>query len=303
MCPLLAFGCGNQTLHRNTQLMMGTFIEVVSPDKRADIIVFGEIKRVEKLLSKYDPESEISRLNSGKELKLSPETYFILKKSFEFWQLTGGAFDVTVGPLVDIWGFTDKKPRIPETAQIKSALSRVGMDKIVFNDSDNMVKFSVPGMEIDLGGIAKGYALDCAVKKLKENGVKICLINAGGQVAAIGKKYGRPWRIGIKHPRSGVSKGPAGLVLLSDGSISTSGDYEQYFIQAKHRYSHIIDPKTGMPSQSRITAVTVKAPDGLTADALSTAVYVLGEEKGRKLIGAIPGITIEKIYEAESQPE
>jgi FAD:protein FMN transferase len=255
---LLASGCGNPPLHRDKQVLMGTFIEVISPDERAAGIVFPEIKRIEKLLSKYDPESEVSRLNSGKEFKLSPETFFVLKKCREFWALSNGNFDVTVGPLMDIWGFTDKKPRIPDSAEIKSALARVGMDKIVFNDADNMIKFSIPGMRIDLGGIGKGFALDCAVKKLKESDVKVCLINAGGQIFSVGEKNGKPWRIGIQSPRSRASE-PAKPLLLSGGSISTSGDYEQFFTQKEHRYAHIIDPKTGMPAESRIIAVTIKA--------------------------------------------
>ncbi len=291
-----ASGCRVRPLYRNTQVLMGTFIEVISPDARAHTIVFSEIKRIEKLLSKYDPESEISRLNADGALKVSPETYLILQRSRELWMLSNGAFDVTVGPLLDIWGFTAREPSVPEPSEIAKTLSRIGMDKIIFNPRDNMVKFSVPGVKIDLGGIGKGFALDCAIKKLKAEGITSCLINAGGQIACLGKRYGKPWRIAVKDPRPAENNPAAAVLELSDGSLSTSGDYEQYFKRRGRRYSHIIDPKTGTPSQSRVTAVTIKANDGATADALSTAVFVLGEEKGRELIKRVPGAEIKKIY-------
>ena len=288
-------GCQNQQLHKDTQLLMGTYVEVISPDRKAASIVFSEIKRIEDLVSKYKPDSELSKLNKMGKLNVSPDTHYLIKKSKDFWQVSDGAFDITVGPLMDIWGFTDKKYRLPSSEEIKKTLGLIGSDKIIFNNKDNMIQFKVLGMKIDLGAIAKGYAVDCAVKKLKEMGIKSCLINAGGQVYGLGDKFGKPWNIAIKDPRG---KDFIGYLELKNKSVATSGDYEQYFIKDNLRYTHILNPKTGYPIDSGIISVTVIAPDGLTADALSTAIFVLGEEKGLALAKRFPNVEV-KIIEKE----
>jgi FAD:protein FMN transferase len=263
-------------LYRDNRLLMGTFWEVTSPDKLAGPIVFSEASRIEQLLSKYIDKSEVSRLNRLGKLKVSPETFYIIKKSREFCQLTQGAFDITVAPLVDLWGFTDRKFRVPGDDQIRAVLTLVGSDKIILHENDNVVEFKIQGMKIDLGGIAKGYALDCAVKKLKENHIHSCLINAGGQVYCLGDKFGQSWKIAIQGARQPEI---AGFLELKNKSASTSGDYQQYFIVGNKRYSHILNPKTGYPAESGIASVTVIADNGLEADALSTAAFVLGKEK------------------------
>jgi len=274
-------GCQNKKPFRSERVMMGTFVEVFSADKRAPDIVFKEIERIENLLSKYKPESEISQLNRLGKLAVSDDTFYIIKKAKEFSELSQGAFDITVAPLMDLWGFTDKNFVIPKDEDIKNALTLVGSDKIILHDDNNVVEFKTHGMKIDLGGIAKGYALDCAVKKLKENGINSCLLDAGGQIYGLGDDFfGRPWRIAIQTPRG---KGIMGDLELKNMSVSTSGDYEQYFEKNGKRYSHILDPRTGYPSDLGIVSVTVVAPEALTADFLSTAVFVLGKVKGEQL--------------------
>ncbi len=295
----LLCGCQNKTLHKDTQVMMGTFVEVISPYKDAPDIVFNEIKRVESLLSKYKEDSEIARLNQLGELKVSPDTFYVLEKAKEFWQLSDGEFDITVGPLVDLWGFTDKKYHLPKEEEIRGTLSKVGFDKIIFNIDNNVVKFMLSGMKIDLGAIAKGYAVDCAVKKLKERGIKNCLINAGGQVYCLGGKFGQPWDIAVRAPRN---KDFWDYLKLKDKAVATSGDYEQYFISKQKRYAHIFNPKTGYPSDTGIISVTVIAPDGLTADALSTSIFVLGKDKGLKLAEKFKDVTVE-IIEGKDVPD
>lgn len=273
---------------------MGTFVEVTSPDKDAAKVVFDEIKRLDDLLSKYRENSEVSRLNKIGKLKVSPETSHIIKKAGEFWLASDGAFDITVGPLIDLWGFTDKKYYLPEKKEIKGVLTRVGFDKIVFHNNDNMVKFKIPGMKIDFGGIGKGYAVDCAVNKLKEKGIKSCLINAGGQIHCLGNKFGKPWRVAIRNPRK------AGLIdylELEDKAVSTSGDYEQYFMKGNRRYGHILNPKTGYPANSGVISATVIANDGLTADALSTSIFVLGKAKGEELAKRFTDVKVEIMEE------
>lgn len=274
--------------------MMGTFVEVISPDQKAAAIVFKEITRVEDLLSKYKPESEVSRLNKAGKLAVSPDTFYIIKKSQEFWQVSNGAFDITVAPLIDLWGFTNKEYSLPPDAKIKNALSLIGTDKIILNDSDFVIQFKLSGMKIDLGGIAKGYAVDCAVRKLRENGITSCLVNAGGQIYCLGDRFGKSWKIAIRDPRK---ENFSGYLELENQAVATSGDYEQYFIKDGRRYSHIINPKTGYPVDSGVDSVTVIAPNGLTADALATAIFVLGKEKGELLAKNYPGVEV-KIMEA-----
>lgn len=288
---VLAFvcGCARKPLYRDTQVMLGTFVEVVSPSKEAAGVVFPEMKRIERLFSKYDPDSEVSRLNKNGFLAASPETVFILKKAKEFSKASGGAFDVTVGPLVDLWGFTGRRFRRPDQGEIDRTLALVGSEKIIIDESKNVVQFKVPGMKIDLGAIAKGYALDCAARRLKEKGITDCLINAGGQIYCIGTEKSRPWKIAIKDPRR---QGVCGYIEVRNGSVSTSGDYEQYFTEEGRRFTHIFDPRSGSPAETNVLSVTVSAPDGLTADALSTAVFVMGKQKGEAFARGFQGVQI-----------
>lgn len=279
-------------LYSDNRLLMGTFWEVVSPDKRAGAIVFTEALRIEQLLSKYIATSEIAQLNRSGKLKVSADTFYVLKKSLEFWQKSSGAFDITVAPLVKLWGFTNQKFQVPSENKIRTTLALVGSDKIILHEKDNVVEFKIPGMSIDLGAIAKGFALDCAVKKLKENNISSCLINAGGQVYALGDKFGQIWKIAISPgPKSEIGQ----MLTLNNESASTSGNSEQFFFKEGRRYCHIIDPRTGYPADTGITSVTVVANQGLTADALSTAIFVLGKNNSAGLLKEFPETKI-KIY-------
>jgi thiamine biosynthesis lipoprotein len=285
-------GCQQAQLHRETQVLMGTYVEVISPDSRAPAIVFSEIRRIEGMLSKYRAESEVSQLNKNGQVKASPEMFYILEKSVGFWELSGGAFDVTVGPLMDLWGFTKKEFRQPSDGDIQQVLKIIGSNKIILNKQDYVVKFMLPGMRIDLGAIGKGFAVDCAVRKLKDAGITSCLINAGGQIFGLGDKFGRPWKVAIRSPRG---EGIIGYLEIKDQAVSTSGDYEQYFEKDKRRFSHIMNPHTGYPEESKIISATVIAGDGLTADALSTSIVVLGKDKGLALGKKLPGVSIKLI--------
>ena len=285
-------GCHNQRLYKDNRVLMGTFVEVASPDPRAADIVFAEIERIEGLLSKYKADSEVAELNRLGSLKVSPDTFYIVKRAKEFYSLSDGAFDISVAPLVDLWGFTDKKFAVPQDNKIKATLALIGSDKIILNAGDNVIKFKLSGMKIDLGAIAKGYALDCALKKLKDKSITSCLINAGGQVSCLGDKFGKPWRVAVQNPQG---KGVIDYLELVNKSVSTSGDYRQFFSAGAKKYAHILDPKTGYPADSGIVAVTVVAEDGLTADALSTTVFVLGKLKGSALVKRVAGAKIKSI--------
>jgi thiamine biosynthesis lipoprotein len=284
-------------IFRSTRMLMGTFWEVQSPDKKASEIVFNEVQRLELLLSKYQATSEISLLNRIGKLKVSPETFYIIKKSKEFWQTTDGAFDITVAPLIELWGFSSHQAKLPDNEEVKSVLKLIGSDKIILQENNSVVEFKLSGMKIDLGAIAKGFAIDCAIKKLKENKIKSCLINAGGQIYALGEKFSSSWKIAIKDPRQ---PGNLETLTLKDQSSSTSGDYQQYFQINNKRYCHIINPKTGYPVNSRINSVTVINKSGLNADALSTTIFILGTKEIKRLLIEFPDT---KIYIKELDQE
>jgi thiamine biosynthesis lipoprotein len=261
-------------LYRQTRILMGTFFEVISPDERAGEIVFKEVARLEQLLSKYKEDSEISKLNRSGRITASADTFYIIQRAKENTLKTNGAFDITVAPLMDLWGFSERNFSVPSALKIKENLRLVGADKIILHERNNVIEFKLSGMKIDLGGIAKGYALDRAVEKLKANHIKSCLINAGGQVYALGKRSGRKWKVSIRSPRNGKN---ANIIELTDQSAATSGGYEQFFLKDGQSYCHIIDPKTGYPVKSGIVSVTIIEDSGLNSDALSTAIFVLGE--------------------------
>ena len=267
-------------LHKEKRALMGTYVEVISPAPEAAKIVFAEIERIENLLSKYKQTSEIAQLNKAGSLAVSKDTAYILRKAKEFWLKSDGALDITVGPLLELWGFADKDYRVPNKSEIKKTLKLVGMEKIVFAKDDNMVAFRLSGMHIDLGALAKGYAIDCAVKKLMQHNIRSCLINAGGDIYCLGNKFGKPWEIALKDPRENDF---IDYLKLEDKAVATSGDYAQYFIRKNERFTHIINPRTGSPVTSEIVSVTVIARDCLTADALATAIFVLGKQKGMDL--------------------
>jgi len=273
--------CSKDSYRKSTQLLMGTFVEVISDDPHAAVIVFTEVKRLENLLSKFNPQSEVYRLNQQGKLRVSPDTLTVIKKSLNYSQQSSGAFDITVAPLVDIWKNTIHTKVLPQESQVNSAKMLIGSQNIVIDEKTSTIKFLKKGMQIDLGGIAKGYAADCAAKKLQQAGVKSCLINIGGNMYGLGKKGEHSWKIAIRHPRK--KNQMVGYILLENKAIATSGDYEQFVDIKGKRLSHIIDPKTGYPVHNNILSVTIISPNATRCDALGTAIFVLGKERGAKL--------------------
>ncbi len=295
------FGCKNRVF-KETRVMMGTYVQVTSSDWRAAPIVFDEIKRIEDLLSKYKDKSEISRLNRIGKSSVSVDTMYIMRKAKQLWLVTSGAFDPTVGPLLDLWGFTDKKYRFPSDGEIAETMKKVGMDKVEIDDDKNMIVLTVPGLKLDLGGIAKGYAVDCAVARLRQAHVRSCLINAGGDIYCLGKKPdGSMWSVALQDPRRERYAVKAEFFELSNKAIVTSGDYVQFFTKDNKRYPHIFNPKTGYPASEGVASVTVIAPDCLTADALATSFFVLGKDKGRELLKKFPLVEAKIIEEKDVQ--
>lgn len=274
-------GCSGQRYYKRTEFLMGTVIEITCPDQQAIDIAFEEIKRIEGLLSKFKPESEVSRLNKLGSLKVGPDLLYVLKRSREFYFSSGDGFDITVGPLVDIWKQAIRTNELPSSEEIEKAKELVGFNKIVIDEEKSTVTFLKEGMQIDLGAIAKGYAVDRAIKKVLDFGIKSCLITAGGDIYCLGTKEGDPWEVGIQHPRN--KNDLIDILRLENQAVATSGDYQQMFILNNKRYSHIIDPNTGYPADTGVIAATVIAPNCLTADALATSIFVLGKTKGLNL--------------------
>ncbi|MDP8260267.1 MAG: FAD:protein FMN transferase [Candidatus Gygaella obscura] len=292
-CLFLVMGCESQKYIIKTAFLMGTIVEVTCEDSFVIDEVFSEMKRLDDLLSKFNPQSEIFRLNQKKRLVVSEETFEVIEKAIEFNSLTDGAFDITIGELIDLWKQAIDKKALPDEKSIRIALVKSGTDKIRLN-KDKREVILLNGVTIDLGGIAKGFIVDKAIKLVKTRGVDSCMINAGGDIYCLGKRNKRDWRVGVLDPRNDAHI--LKRINLEDNTVATSGDYQQFFEIEGKRYSHIIDPRSGYPVDNHVISVTVLADDATTADALSTAVFVLGKEKGAKIfeVLGVSGFIIEE---------
>jgi len=300
---LLCVSCdtGKNKITENTpfeenKFLMGTIItQKVYGEKGQEAIskVFKEIERIENNLTVNKPGGEINLLNetAGKtKVKLSDEAISIIEESLEVSKLSGGAFDISIGPLVKAWGINTDTPTVPSDEKIKSLLKLVNYEDILVDTDSKTVELKKEGMAVDLGGIAKGYAGDRAVEIYKSLGVKSAYINLGGNLLAYGTKPdGSLWKIGIQDPR-GITGEYVCIIEVADKSIVTSGDYERYFVKDGKKYHHIIDPHTGYPSNSGLISTTIVADSSMIADALSTATFVLGLDKGLELINSLEEI-------------
>ena len=284
---------------RNT---MGTFARVTAVASGKSVASaavetgYDRLEDVNRLMSDYNPDSEVGRLNNlaaGESMVVSPETFECIKQALAVGKLSGGAFDITCRPIVSVWKNAGKQKRLPTTDELDRARVLVGWDKVILDSSTRRVSFKVPGMQIDLGGIAKGYALDLAAGAMIKNGAAGVLVDVGGDVVARGRNAdGKPWRIGIKHP---FQEGLIGVVDLVDMAVATSGDQQRFSIIDGKKYSHIIDPRTAQPAREA-PCVTVIAKDGITADAWGTVLSVLSIQEGKKLIESAGGPPIEVMW-------
>lgn len=250
---------------------------------------FDAIAGYENLLSRHWPESEISAINrSGGPEQVSPDTLEVLSAALDYAGLTGGAFDPTVGPLVDLWGIGTEEARIPGREELAAALSLVDYRQV--SSVGDTVSLNLEGMELDLGGVAKGWIADRIAEQLQQEGARHILINLGGNVrVAGGKPGGADFRIGMQDPRD--ERGAyMGIFSLSDGSVVSSGVYERFFEENGSRYHHILDTVSGYPVRNGLSAVTVVSDRSVDGDALSTALFVLGLEKGLELAGSLDGV-------------
>jgi len=262
------------------------YAETESAGNAALTAAIRQIELTDSLFSLFSDNSEVTKLNKQKTIRASAWLLEAVRKSLKISSLSGGAFDISVYPLLEVWGFYDKKKlsSIPGSSVLKKARAKVGFRRIVV--SADSIRLPAD-MKIDLGGIGQGFAADLVINEFKKHGITSALVNIGGEVAAMGRKPdGTKWQVGIKDPRH---RGITRVVALEDQALSTSGDYEKFFMLEGKRYAHIIDPRTGMPAQGCIS-VTILAQDAAFADALATAVFVLGPAEGRTLIGSLENV-------------
>ena len=237
----------------------------------------AEIQRLDNLLSIGKEDSEISKLNKSGSAALSDDTAVMVTKALDLYKNTGGAFDITVLPLMELWGFTTQDYYVPTEDEIQSTLQRVGADKLTWDESTKTLTLG-DKQEIDLGGIAKGFTSSRIMEIFKKDGVTCGMVSLGGNVHLLGTKQdGSAWRVGIQDPDN--TDDMLGILEASDCAIITSGAYERNFEKDGVTYHHIIDPATGKPSNSGLTSVTIVSKDGTLADGLSTSLFVMGKDK------------------------
>ncbi len=281
-----------------TQAIMGTEVSVSlwaeQPEQgRAAIAaVMADMRWIDANFSPYSPTSELAQLNAhGAEgpRPVSPSMAELIEKSLYFSELTGGAFDITFASVG--WKYDYRKGERPTEAERQALLPAVNYHWLNYDKSARQLGFGHKNLRIDLGGIAKGYAVDRAIALLRRAGIRHASVSAGGDSRVLGDKRGQPWMVGIKNPRPHSAKDAVvTLMPLSDTAISTSGDYERYFIDAKtgERVHHILNPKTGK-SATGVISVTILGPTATDTDGLSTSLFVLGVKAGLALIETMPG--------------
>ncbi len=285
----------SSNLFKYHQVAMGTIIEITlmgdneEKANKAALQAFQEMKRIETLMSPWIESSDVTRINrsAGKEgVKVSQETSKVIKKAQDISELSQGGFDITVGPLTELWRKAREKKIPPSAEEVKEKLGLVNFKNIEV-DQEGKVYLKKKGMAIDLGGIAKGYAVDRAFDVLRSLGYKNLIVNAGGDLRAAGFKNNQPWSIGIQNPRE-----PQKIltrISISDMAVATSGDYEKFFVYQGKRYHHIFNPNDGFPAKG-CQSVTIVTKNGIASDGLATAVFVLGPEKGYSLCQKLDGV-------------
>jgi FAD:protein FMN transferase len=262
------------------------------------------IDNLEQIMSFYRNSSQVNQINykAGESwVSVSPELFYLIVESKRYARLTKGLFDITVGPLTAIWQSYGKFGEVPPKYQIERAVKLINYGGILLDEENKKVKLEREGQKIELGGIAKGYVANQIIELYREMGVKSGLINLGGSVSLLGSRYnGEPWGVGIQSPNRERGK-CLGVVLLSDTSVVSSGDYERFFLENNKMYHHILNPYNGYSARSELRSVTIVNPDSMLADVLATTVFILGLKKGMELINHFNGIEVimitdDKIY-------
>jgi len=293
---LIFYGAAENTVYK--KMLMGTVVEITmmsgdaSDYEEAAEAAFEEIARLEKVFSNYDAKSEVSRISerSGEAVKVSGDVITVVKTALRVAKLSEGAFDPTIGAVAGLWGFSGEKKYIPGVEELAKVLPLVNYKKVIVDEQAQTVRLTERHMSLNLGGVAKGFIVQEAGIKLREKGVTKAIIKAGGDMFLISDNIGfnkSNFIIGIQDPREKLKI--IGEAFSRHGAVTTSGDYERFFMRGGKRYSHILDPLTGYPAR-RCRSATIVADDPTMADALSTAVFVMGPKKGLALIETLKGV-------------
>ncbi|MGD1815832.1 MAG: FAD:protein FMN transferase [Pleomorphochaeta sp.] len=279
-----------------SKLLLGTSCKITIYDNPSDEAfkqAFDRIEDIENKMSIRIASSEVSQINDNAGIKpvvVSSDTFKVIKEALEVAKLSGGAFDPTVGPLVAAWNIGSDDARVPPQEEIDSLLPLIDYKMVTLNENDESVYLEKKGMMIDLGGIAKGYAADEVEKILVSNNVKKAIINLGGNVLTMGTRVdGSKWRIGVQKPEA-ERGGYVMIAYLEDQALVTSGPYERYLVVDGITYHHILDTTTGYPVVTNLTSASIIAHESFISDALSTAIYSLGLEKGLELINSMDNV-------------
>jgi thiamine biosynthesis lipoprotein len=276
------------------QAIMGTAIrvELWSEDRAngeaAIAAVMQEMHRIDAAMSPFKPNSELSCINreaAQRAVPLTQEMFALIQRSIAFSRMSDGAFDITFASVGQLYDYRERVK--PSDAELAAARSAIGYQNLALDPQACTLRFAHAGTRIDLGGFAKGYAVDNGAAILRRHGVAHGIVTAGGDTHIVGDRRGRPWTIGIRDPRRAGEV--VAMLPLENTALSTSGDYERFFESDGVRFHHVIDPKTGK-SPSHVQSVTVIAPDGLTTEAFSKCVFVMGVEKGLQFIESKPGV-------------
>lgn len=282
-----------QDFYELETISMGTIITQKIYGKNAQkaaIKAEEEIKELESLMSFFLETSEVSKINKNaglSEVQVSSDVLYVLNRAKYFSEISDGAFDITIGPVAKLWGIFTDKAKIPSKEEITYALKFTGYEDISINNGLGSVMLKKAGESVDLGAIAKGYAADKVIDIYKQYNIESAFVNLGGNVMVLGTKPdGTPWRIGIQNPI--LERGLClGAVNAIGKTIVTSGDYVRYIEKDNKKYHHILDPRTGYPADSRLISTTIVSEKSIGADAISTAIFILGLDEGMKLINSM----------------
>jgi thiamine biosynthesis lipoprotein len=292
--------------YRSDQFLMDTLVSIRVYGRDAEKLrkavseAYAEMHRIADLTDRFPvmgtaahASSDVCRINDMagvKPVTVDPDVFAMLQMSRTFHDHTGGAFDVTIGPVMDRWGFGGKHPHVPTDDELKSSLVLVNSAHVLLNRKNRTAFLDKAGMRLDLGAVAKGYATEKAVQVLKRNGIERAIIDAGGTIRVLGKNSrSDPWRIGIKNP--GNPGGILAVLALEDSAAATSAGYYRYLESGRRRYHHILNPGTGYPAMENVS-VTVVAADAGLADILSTALFVLKPEKALEIVKKLEGVEV-----------
>ena len=290
LLALFLSGCGGEKRHSETKILMGTLVKIdICPEYDEKVVedayksAWKRLGQISQNMSVFNKSSDVSKINQSypQGVVVTKDSFEVVSRAVYYSEITSGAFDITIKPLIDLWKNAEREKVLPDDSEIASIKEVIGYKYINLLEQ-NRIKLLNQSVSIDLGGIAKGYAVDEAANIIKENSIQNFFIDAGGDLYASGINCkGKKWKIGIKDPES--RNEIIEVIEVSDAAVTTSGNYEQFYEIDGEQWSHIIDPRTGYP-QKDIVSATIIAPSAMEADVLSTAVTVLGMKEGIGLI-------------------